>query len=51
MFRNKYFNTWYLGCDNTGKTTLVTNSSLEYPNPQALFIANKVVLRADVEEQ
>jgi len=41
MFRNKWYSTLYLGCDNTGKTTLVTNSSFEYPNPQALFVLNK----------
>ena len=48
MFRNKWYNTLYLGCDSSGKTTLVTSSSFEYPNPQALFILNKVILTTDV---
>ncbi|KAJ7373602.1 hypothetical protein OS493_011207 [Desmophyllum pertusum] len=42
MFRNKSYNNLYLGCDNTGKTTLVENVDLNYPNPQALFVLNKV---------
>ncbi|KAJ7373603.1 hypothetical protein OS493_011208 [Desmophyllum pertusum] len=42
MFRNKSYNTLYLGCDNTGKTTLVENLDLDYPNPQALFVLNKL---------
>ncbi|KAL9955836.1 hypothetical protein ACROYT_G037223 [Oculina patagonica] len=43
MFRNKFYHNpqLYLGCDNTGKTTLVENVDLDYPNPQALFILNK----------
>ena len=32
---------YYLGCDASGTLTLVENWYLEYPNPQALFIANK----------
>ena len=30
----------YLGCDYTGKVTLVENSKPEYPNAEILFIAN-----------
>ena len=43
MFRNKcyYTDDLYLGSDYKGKITLVKNVSLEYPNPQALFILNK----------
>ena len=51
MFRNKFYNTLYLGCDNTGKTTLVENVDLDYPNPQALFILNKITLIGDEDEQ
>ena len=33
----------YLGCDQEGKTTLVTSLyPTDYPNPQTLFIANRV---------
>ena len=33
----------YLGCDEEGKTTLVTSLyPTEYPNPQTLFIVNRV---------
>ena len=32
---------YYLGCDASGTLTLVENWNLAYPNPQALFIANK----------
>ncbi|KAL9955833.1 hypothetical protein ACROYT_G037218 [Oculina patagonica] len=41
MFRNKSYHTLFLGCDNTGKTTLVENLNPDYPNPQALFVLNK----------
>ncbi|XP_078348269.1 uncharacterized protein LOC144633291 isoform X1 [Oculina patagonica] len=41
MFRNRSYHTLYLGCDNTGKTTLVENLNPDYPNPQALFVLNK----------
>ena len=41
MFRSKDDNTLYLGCDHTGKTMLVENEDLDYPNPQILFILNK----------
>lgn len=41
MFRNCFYSNYYLGCDHTGKTTLVENWNLSYPNPQALFILNK----------
>ena len=41
IFRNKFYNQ-YLGCDGNGNMTLVDMASLDYPNPQALFILNKV---------
>ena len=31
---------YYVGCDYTGKTTLVKNSMPNYPNPEILFIVN-----------
>ena len=40
MFRNCFYNNYYLGYDQTGKTTLVENWDLSYPDPQALFILN-----------
>ena len=40
MFRNCFYSNCYLGCDHTGKTTLVENWDLSYPDPQALFILN-----------
>lgn len=40
MFRNKSYDTLYLGCDHDGKTMLMENKDLNYPNPQALFILN-----------
>ena len=42
IFRNKFYNQKYLGCDGNGNMTLVDMASLDYPNPQALFILNKV---------
>lgn len=42
IFRNKFYNQMYLGCDGNGNMTLVDMASLDYPNPQALFILNKV---------
>ena len=42
IFRNKFYNQKYLGCDGTGNMTLVDMAFLHYPNPQALFILNKV---------
>ena len=42
IFRNKLYNQMYLGCDGNGNMTLVDMASLDYPNPQALFILNKV---------
>ena len=30
----------YVGCDYTGKVTLVENSKPEYPKAEILFIAN-----------
>ena len=42
IFRNKFYNQMYLGCDGNGNMTLVDMHSLDYPNPQALFILNKV---------
>ena len=30
----------YVGCDYTGKVTLVENSKPEFPNAEILFIAN-----------
>ena len=30
----------YVGCDYTGKVTLMKNSKPEYPNAEILFIAN-----------
>lgn len=42
IFQNKWFNTKYLSCDSTGNMTLVDMAELDYPNPQALFILNKV---------
>lgn len=41
MFRNCFYTNYYLGCDHTGKTSLVENWDTSYPNPQALFILNK----------
>ena len=36
-------NAKFLGCDSTGKATLVDGMQVsDYPNPQALFILNKV---------
>lgn len=32
----------YLGCDRSGAVTLVENASRLYPNPQTVFILNKV---------
>ncbi|PFX32450.1 uncharacterized protein LOC111320850 isoform X1 [Stylophora pistillata] len=43
MFQNLNDKSLYLGCDHTGKATLVKNADLNYPNPQALFIAKRVV--------
>lgn len=43
MFQNLKDKSLYLGCDDTGKATLVKNADLNYPNPQALFIAKRVV--------
>ena len=43
MFQNKNDKNLYLGCDHTGKATLVKNADLDYPNPQALFILKRVV--------
>ncbi|CAH3131473.1 unnamed protein product, partial [Pocillopora meandrina] len=40
MFRNCFYSNCYLGCDHTGKTTLVENWDLSYPDPQTLFILN-----------
>lgn len=40
MFRNCFYSNCYLGCDHTGKTTLVENGDLSYPDPQTLFILN-----------
>lgn len=42
IFRNQKYNQKYLGCDGNGNMTLVDMHSLDYPNPQALFILNKV---------
>ena len=42
IFRNKFYNQKYLGCDGTGNMTLVDMAFPHYPNPQALFILNKV---------
>ena len=42
IFQNKFYNQKYLGCDGNGNMTLVNMVSLDYPNPQALFILNKV---------
>ena len=42
IFRNKEYNQKYLGCDGHGNMTLVDMTSLDYPNPQTLFILNKV---------
>ena len=42
IFRNKFYDKKYLGCDGNGNMTLVDMASLDYPNPQALFILNKV---------
>ena len=42
IFQNKWCNTKYLSCDSTGNMTLVDMAELDYPNPQALFILNKV---------
>lgn len=43
MFRNQSWPELYLGCDHTGKTTLVESKNLNYPNPQALFVLNEYV--------
>lgn len=32
----------YLGCDRSGAVTLVENANRLYPNPQTVFILNKV---------
>ncbi|XP_073240013.1 uncharacterized protein [Porites lutea] len=42
IFRNRFYNQKYLSSDSTGKMTLVDMAELDYPNPQALFILNKV---------
>lgn len=42
MFRNSFHSNYYLGCDHTGQTTFVENWNLDYPNPQALFILNRL---------
>nr|XP_058963351.1 uncharacterized protein LOC131790183 [Pocillopora verrucosa] len=35
---------YYVGCDYTGKTTLVRNLKPNYPNPEILFIVNALNL-------
>ena len=41
----KHVNTgYYVGCDYTGKTTLVRNLKPNYPNPEILFIVNALNL-------
>ena len=43
FFRDKLDNTKFLGCDSTGMVTLVDGMQAPaYPNPQALFILNKI---------
>lgn len=42
FFENKLYNQKYLSSDSTGKMTLVDIADRDYPNPQALFILNKV---------
>ena len=47
FFKSYYYSSpklpLYLGCDEEGKTTLVTSLyPTTYPNPQTLFIANRV---------
>lgn len=43
IFQTRNDKSLYLGCDHTGKATLVKNADLDYPNPQALFILKRVV--------
>jgi len=43
FFRYLPDNTTFLGCDGTGRAMLVDGMQVsDYPNPQALFILNKV---------
>ena len=43
FFRYTLDNTTFLGCDGTGRAMLVDGMQVsDYPNPQALFILNKV---------
>ena len=43
FFRYVLDNTTLLGCDGTGRAMLVDGMQFsDYPNPQALFILNKV---------
>ncbi|CAH3043622.1 unnamed protein product [Porites lobata] len=42
FFQTKLYNQKYLSSDSTGKMTLVDIAERDYPNPQALFILNKV---------
>ena len=42
VFKNKHYNHQFLGSDHSGNTTLVNMTSVQYPNPQALFILNAV---------
>ena len=57
MFRNCSYRDCYLGCDSNGKATLVENGhgdpELQYPNPQTLFVLNKINtnLTGDMEEK
>ena len=32
----------YVGCDNSGKATLLGDTAVEYPDPRTLFVLTKI---------
>ena len=41
MFKH-YNSGLYVGCDNSGKATLLGDTAVEYPDPRILFVLTKV---------